>query len=270
LGKTCFIISSIGPENSEPREKADEKLEFLFKPVLKELGFEPIRADGEDIPGSISRQIVERIINAEMVIADISDLNPNVFYELAIRNAVNKPVIIIKSPTQKPPFDIQDKRAISVDMAKPKIWQTAKDQLTKQIQEAEKNPGKASESILSEFTFQVTKTVKEDKESELLRRVKDIDDKINKISSPAPTLNPPSSFPSIPQPRVFVPPSWNPSSASPIIIPLGSRSKRVVCRKCKNPIDISRFIQPHTTGTFTLNLTCPVCLTPDQYTVNII
>lgn len=271
MTKTCFIISSIGAEGTEIRERSDEKLDFLFKPVLKELDYDPIRADGEDVPGSISRQIVERIINAELVIADISDLNPNVFYELAIRNAVNKPVIIIKAPAQKPPFDIQDNRAISVDMSKPRIWQLAKDQMKKQIQEAEKSPAKASESILSEFTFSIPKTVKEDKESELIRRVKDLDDKISKISSQTQTPPPPSYFPNVnPYQEIASFPAWESSPANPIIIPANSRLKRVICRTCKNNIDISHSIPYGNTGTFKLDITCPLCLTPAKYTVNIV
>lgn len=179
--KICFIISTIGSDNSEPREKADEKLNYLFAPTLEKLGYKPIRADGEDIPGSITRKIVERIIESDMVIADITDENPNVFYELAIRNSVNKPIIIIKSPTQKPPFDIQDTRAISVDMSKPKIWQSAISQLENQIKEAEKDPKQASKSILSDFVPQMKLEKPIDRDSEMMLKLKDIDDKLKTI-----------------------------------------------------------------------------------------
>ena len=180
MTKTCFIISSIGKEGSDIREKANDKLEFLFKPVLTDLGFGCIRADDEDIPGSISRKIVERVIDSELVIADISDENPNVFYELAIRNAVHKPVIIIKSHEQKPPFDIQDTRAISVDMSKPKSWHTAKKQLENQIKETIKDPKQGSLSILSDFVFQIKERTTDDVSKEVLMRVKDLEDKINR------------------------------------------------------------------------------------------
>ena len=116
LSKTCFIISTIGEEDSEPRKTADEKFDLVFEPILKELDYDVIRADKVGTPGSISYDIVERVITSDLVIADVSDLNPNVFYELAIRNAVKKPVIIIKEISQKMPFDIYDKRAISINM----------------------------------------------------------------------------------------------------------------------------------------------------------
>ena len=117
MTRTCFIISSIGEKDTETRKYADDKFDLVFEPVLKETGYEEVtRADKIGTPGSISYDIVNHIINSKLVIADVSDLNPNVFYELAIRNAVQKPVIVIKADGQKMPFDIYDKRAISIDM----------------------------------------------------------------------------------------------------------------------------------------------------------
>jgi len=204
MNKTCFIISSIGSEGSDTRTKSNEKLDFLFKPVLDELNYKCIRADGEDIPGSISRQIIQRLIDSEMVIADISDNNPNVFYELAVRNAVNKPLIVIKSPQQKPPFDILDTRAIDVDMTVPRIWQKAKEKLKKQIVAAEKDQKQASLSILSDFTGTMELQTKDDIQSEVLRRVKDLEDSIKRKPKPTPMLN-----------------------------------YLVICKKCRDPIETS-------------------------------
>jgi len=182
MGKVCFIISRIGGDGTPERLIADEKLNHFFKPVLEKLDYESIRADEEETPGSISRSIVERIINSEMVIADISDQNPNVFYEIAIRNAVKKPIIIIRAPDQKPPFDIQDKRAIAIDMSKPDIWRPAMSKLEKQIESAESDSANASESILSDFTFKIEPNTKEDAESVILRNIKDLKEDVRRIA----------------------------------------------------------------------------------------
>ena len=50
------------------------------------------------------------------VIADLSDHNPNVYYELAIRHAVRKPFIHIIQTRDKLPFDVQNMRTIQVDL----------------------------------------------------------------------------------------------------------------------------------------------------------
>ena len=151
--KTCFIISSIGENGTETRRIADEKYDLVFEPVLIELGYKVTRADKIGTPGLISDEIIERITNDNLVIADISDENPNVFYELAIRNAVHKPIIVFKGENQRIPFDMQDKRSIEIDMKKARLWVKGKKELKKQIEEAEKNPQKASESILSKYKF---------------------------------------------------------------------------------------------------------------------
>lgn len=151
--KVCFIISPIGEPDSDIRKSADEKYDLIFKPVLEESGYKPIRADKESSSNSISRSIVTRLINSELVIADVTGYNANVFYELAIRNASKKPVIVIKEPDQKLPFDIYDKRAISIDMKNNRQWISAKEELKQHITSAIENPKSASESILSEYTF---------------------------------------------------------------------------------------------------------------------
>jgi len=172
--KFCFIISHIGKAGTPERIDANRKLTHLFSPVLRDLKFEFKRSDDESTPGFISTQIIKRLIDSDMVISDISLENANVFYELAVRHAIKKPVIIIKKPNQKPPFDITDIRAIDVDMSDPDIWQPAKKKLSEYINEAESDPQKASESILSNFTSAFNLQSREDKESEVLLRMKDL------------------------------------------------------------------------------------------------
>ena len=92
------------------------------------------------------------------MIADITDENPNVFYELAIRNAIKKPVIVFRRPEQVMPFDIYDKRAISISTTEPKIWEESKQQLHDQVIIADTCPEQASESILTEFAFDLKNT----------------------------------------------------------------------------------------------------------------
>ena len=155
MGKTCFIISAIGKEGSPIRKEADDKYELIYSPVLQELGYEVTRSDKISSPGSISREIIQNLIDADLIIADVTDENPNVFYELAIRNAIKKPVIVFRRPNQSMPFDIYDKRAISISTTDPRVWEQAKQQLQDHVKMAENNPEHASESILSEFTFDI-------------------------------------------------------------------------------------------------------------------
>ena len=187
MTKTCFIISSIGKEGSPTRQRSDEVYELIFEPILKELGYKVTRADKIGSPGLISRAIVNEIINSDLAIADVSDENPNVFYELAIRNAVKKPVIVIKGLDQTMPFDIYDKRAIPLDMTRPRVWEKAKEVLKIQVIESEKGKDLASQSILSDFIFELkpSKEPRTDYE-DLAATIKDMQQEIWKLRSDTP------------------------------------------------------------------------------------
>ena len=51
---------------------------------MKEIGYEAVRADEIAEPGSITSQIMQRIFDDDLVVADLTDHNPNVFYELSV------------------------------------------------------------------------------------------------------------------------------------------------------------------------------------------
>ncbi len=179
--KICFIISPIGEVDSDIRKASDEKFDLVFKPVLEKLGYTPIRADKENSPNSISRDIVKRLINSELILADTTGFNANVFYELAIRNAVKKPVIIIKEIDTKLPFDVTDKRSISINMKDNRQWTQAAVDLEKHIISAEKDPKSASESIVSEYTFDLGIGKSPNSEQEMILLVKDLKDEVKSL-----------------------------------------------------------------------------------------
>jgi hypothetical protein len=65
--------------------------------------------------GMITGQIIEHIIHSKLGVVDLSFHNPNVFYELALRHAVRKPIVQISRAADKLPFDIGQVRTIVVD-----------------------------------------------------------------------------------------------------------------------------------------------------------
>jgi len=179
--KICFIASTIGEENSEERKIADEKFDLVFEPVLDKIGYKAIRADKIGTPNSISNDIVKAILESELMIADVSDLNPNVFYELAVRNAIQKPVLVIKGKNQKMPFDIYDKRAITIDMTDARLWIQAKDALKNQILQSEKDKESASKSILTNFALKTDLQSEINPGDELSLEVKDLKSEIRRL-----------------------------------------------------------------------------------------
>ena len=85
----------------------------LIKPALVEAGFEPFRADEETTTGDILTDMFQELLLADLVIADLSIDNANVFYELGIRHAFKKRGIVhIQSGRAYMPFDIFNVRTI--------------------------------------------------------------------------------------------------------------------------------------------------------------
>jgi len=111
--KSCFFISRIGRAASPERAFSDKLLRWIIEPALEGLGYEkPVRADHITEPGIITRQIFERLWSDDLVVADLTGGNPNVFYELAVRHVTRKPCVHLIETGGQLPFDVAPSRAI--------------------------------------------------------------------------------------------------------------------------------------------------------------
>lgn len=111
----CFYIAPIGEEGSDVRKHSDLFLSSIVEPALEPFKLQVVRADAIDKPGIITRQIIEYIMRARLVVADLSFHNPNVFYELALRHAVKLPIVQIVRASDRVPFDVNQMRTIQID-----------------------------------------------------------------------------------------------------------------------------------------------------------
>ena len=91
----------------------DEDYLALYDELKKsfEEKFDFTNAGDLDNQQNILQDIVEGIYQADVIIADLTGLNPNVFYELGLAHAMNKKVIIITQDLTELPFDIKSYRA---------------------------------------------------------------------------------------------------------------------------------------------------------------
>lgn len=111
----CFYITPIGDDTSEQRRHADLFLSSLVEPAMTELGLQVVRADRIGQPGMITTQILEHVRRARLVVVDLSYLNPNVFYEMALRHACKLPVVHLIRKADRIPFDVNQMRCIVID-----------------------------------------------------------------------------------------------------------------------------------------------------------
>jgi hypothetical protein len=109
--KECFIIMPITVSDSMRSSYRDGEEHFihvmdcLFIPAIEKAGFKPIppKAQGSDL---IHAEIIKNLESSDIVLCDMSCLNPNVFFEFGIRTSLNKPVCVVKDElTEKVPFD---------------------------------------------------------------------------------------------------------------------------------------------------------------------
>jgi hypothetical protein len=98
-----------------------EVLRSLITPAAKEANFTVKTANrqGSDL---IQSTIVNDLIEADLVIADLTEHNPNVMFELGVRMAEDKPVVLIKAQGTGPLFDVDN--MLRVFEYSPNLWQT--------------------------------------------------------------------------------------------------------------------------------------------------
>lgn len=129
----CFLISPIGEEGGSTWQHFDRARKELIEPVAARCGLELVRADQIAEPGVINFQIIEHIDKDEIVIADLSEPNANVFYELAWAHGLDKRLVLMKQPGQKLPFDVTVERAVSYTLDPIEKRHRAQDELEKHV-----------------------------------------------------------------------------------------------------------------------------------------
>ena len=149
--KTCFYITPIGDLDTEQRKHSDLFLAHIVEPALESFDLRVVRADRIDKPGVITKQIIDYLIKSRLVIVDLSFHNPNVFYELAIRHMMKKPVVQITRRTDHIPFDINVMRTVVIDTATiytlvPKL-DAHRAEISTQVRRALENPEVADNPI---------------------------------------------------------------------------------------------------------------------------
>ena len=111
---SVFVLMPFDPE-------FDSIYEGVIKFALESANLSVKRADDIQNQRNILRDVFDGIFNSDLIVADLTNLNPNVFYELAIAHAVRKPVILLTQNIDEVPFDLKPYRLIEYDVHFAKI-----------------------------------------------------------------------------------------------------------------------------------------------------
>ena len=101
MRRHAFVIMPFGTKpidhlGSDPLQKASFEIDFncvyreLLCPALEKADCDVQRADNDSVAGDIRTQVLFELVTADIVLADVSTSNPNVFYELGIRHGVRQ------------------------------------------------------------------------------------------------------------------------------------------------------------------------------------
>ena len=146
---TCFVISPIGQVGTERHGKFKEVLDYVIKAGVKASGYDlqVLRADDIDRAGSFIKDILDSLYNSYVVIADLTEQNPNVFYELGVRHALSPRTILIAQSVDDIPSDLREYRTIVYDTSAKGAAEFAA-RLKKFLAEMQTEPERADNPVL--------------------------------------------------------------------------------------------------------------------------
>lgn len=102
----CFVIMPISDQGDYPKGHFTKVYEQIIKPAVENAGYIPYRVDENKISDTIINKIFDAIQECPMAICDLSNRNPNVLYELGLRQAYDKPVVLIQDNITENIFDV--------------------------------------------------------------------------------------------------------------------------------------------------------------------
>ena len=164
LAKTCFVVMAIGEQKSGDAVVPAGDLKSKYDDLIKEAilkarpNLEVVRADDVSLPGTITTDIITRIMHSDVVVADVTYPNPNVFYELGLRHACRTGTVIIRDKAgPKVPFDIAHLRYVEYENSTAGLRQLAA-QLSTYFDHFDRDPARPDNHFqelakLTNYTF---------------------------------------------------------------------------------------------------------------------
>lgn len=136
-GDTCFVMMPFAPPLGDYYDK-------IYAPAIEKAGLRAVRADASIFgAGRIMDQIWDGINAAKVLVAELTSKNPNVFYELGLAHALQKPVVLVSSNEDDVPFDLQHIRVIYYDVSDPFWGNKLIEKVAENVLSAIKNPEEA-------------------------------------------------------------------------------------------------------------------------------
>jgi hypothetical protein len=128
MSGTCMVLMPF-------KEPFDTYFLSIIKPAVNAAKLESIRGDSLFRPSPIMADIWQMIQDAKVLVADLTEKNANVFYELGLAHALGKPVVLLADNLADVPFDLQSLRVIIYDKNDPAWGAELKTRITESLKE---------------------------------------------------------------------------------------------------------------------------------------
>ncbi len=136
-GDSCFVMMPFA-------EPVGTYYRTIYEVAIKRAGLRPVRADDDMFAtGKIVDQVWTGIQAAKILVAELTGRNPNVFYELGLAHALQKPVVLVSSNEKDVPFDVQHIRVIYYNVFDPFWGEKLIAKIAENVLSALQNPGEA-------------------------------------------------------------------------------------------------------------------------------
>ncbi|MBN2582546.1 MAG: hypothetical protein JXL80_05715 [Planctomycetes bacterium] len=151
----------------------------IICPAVKAAGLTPKRADSLFRSSGIMNDIWQWIRDAKVLLAVLTDRNPNVFYELGLAHAIGKSVILVSKTMDDVPFDLRSYRVQLYEPLLPKWDVDFQDRITKGLTETLDNPAAAVPSMFAKI---VPSEAPERTEIDI--RLEEIENRLEQVGAP--------------------------------------------------------------------------------------
>lgn len=165
--KSAFVVMPFSETPSAPEADWTGIFEHVFQPALEGCGYTCRRAATST--GSLIKSIVESLATSTVVLADVTDQNPNVFYELGVRHALSRRTIIATQHQRFIPSDLRGYWNLEYDV-KPAGVAKFKAEIARILKEIEEDPAR-DDSPVSEFLNREERSLSRYAQQEKLRKL---------------------------------------------------------------------------------------------------
>lgn len=170
--QTCFVMMPF-------KSPFDLYYKTLYEPAIKAAKLKPILASDLFRPSAIVSDLWKMIQDAEVILAELTTKNANVFYELGLSHAIGKPVILVSETMEDVPFDLQQLRVITYDKDDPDWGDKLKSDIISSINETLASPVEAVPSIFRKKVQSHAPV-----QSETIARIQDLEDQMRMLRRP--------------------------------------------------------------------------------------